>query len=153
MRLSHFMPSRIATVISSLERERSVSSILRMKTPLCFLARSQLNNAVLAPPTCRNPVGEGANLKRTCCCGDMARELSGSAGCRNDYIAFLLGSSFWRGFVHRRGAEAQRPDRRMTADAVNSKYFLIYRLKYRCSVKVSASARLCGERAQKRTMS
>ena len=34
--------------------------------PPIFLAYSQLYRAVRAPPTCRLPVGEGANLTRTC---------------------------------------------------------------------------------------
>jgi hypothetical protein len=39
-----------------------VSSILRTKLLLFFLAHSQANKAVLAPPICKKPVGEGANL-------------------------------------------------------------------------------------------
>src|SRR5215467_14191906 len=51
-------------VISSLERSTSVSSMRRMKTPFCFRANSQSNRAVLAPPTCRYPVGDGAKRTR-----------------------------------------------------------------------------------------
>jgi hypothetical protein len=36
---------------SSVERERSVSSILRMKTPPWWRANAQLKSAVRAPPT------------------------------------------------------------------------------------------------------
>jgi hypothetical protein len=43
----------------------SVSSILRIKTPLFFLAKRKLKRAVLAPPICKKPVGEGANLTLT----------------------------------------------------------------------------------------
>ena len=34
--------------------------------PPIFREYSQLYRAVRAPPTCRLPVGEGANLTRTC---------------------------------------------------------------------------------------
>lgn len=36
-----------------------------MNFPPVFRARSQLYRAVLAPPTCNDPVGDGANLTRT----------------------------------------------------------------------------------------
>jgi hypothetical protein len=39
-----------------------VSSIRSKNFPPVFLAKSQLNSAVLAPPTCKYPVGDGANL-------------------------------------------------------------------------------------------
>ena len=42
------------------------SAHLRMNLPPVLLAYSQLNSAVLAPPTCRLPVGEGAKRTRTC---------------------------------------------------------------------------------------
>ena len=48
---------------SSVERERSVSSMRRMKTPLWCRAKAQLKSAVRAPPTWKEPVGLGA--KRT----------------------------------------------------------------------------------------
>src|SRR5882672_2088900 len=50
-------------MFSSVERERSVSSMRRMKAPPWWRAKSQLKSAVRAPPTCRWPVGLGA--KRT----------------------------------------------------------------------------------------
>lgn len=36
-----------------------------MNFPFVFRASNQLNSAVLAPPTCNEPVGDGANLTRT----------------------------------------------------------------------------------------
>src|SRR6266550_6332054 len=50
-------------VFSSVERALSVSSIRSRNFPPSRRAKSQLNSAVLAPPTCRYPVGDGA--KRT----------------------------------------------------------------------------------------
>ena len=38
---------------------------LKTSFPPLFLAKSQLNKAVRAPPTWRRPVGDGANLTRT----------------------------------------------------------------------------------------
>jgi hypothetical protein len=38
----------------------------RMSLPPAFFAYSQLKRAVRAPPTCRLPVGDGANRTRTC---------------------------------------------------------------------------------------
>src|SRR5215470_16886247 len=52
-------------MFSSVERERSVSSIRRMKAPRWWRARSQLKSAVRAPPTWRWPVGLGAKRTRT----------------------------------------------------------------------------------------
>src|SRR5215510_12133440 len=52
-------------MFSSVERERSVSSIRRMKVPRWWRARSQLKSAVRAPPTWRWPVGLGAKRTRT----------------------------------------------------------------------------------------
>src|SRR6185295_4081688 len=57
--------SRIVRTLSSVERSWSVSSILRMKAPPLRRAKSQLNRAVRAPPTWRNPVGLGAKRTRT----------------------------------------------------------------------------------------
>ena len=39
---------------------------LRIILPPTLLAYNQLNSAVRAPPTCRLPVGDGANRTRTC---------------------------------------------------------------------------------------
>ena len=44
---------------------------LSMSLPPVFLAYRKLNNAVLAPPTCRLPVGDGA--KRTLVCSQLMR--------------------------------------------------------------------------------
>src|SRR5262245_56870398 len=55
----------MAALISALDRSRSVSSMRRMKAPSCWRANNQLKSAVRAPPTCRNPVGEGAKRTRT----------------------------------------------------------------------------------------
>ncbi len=54
----------MARVISSLERSRSVSSMRSTKAPPWRRANSQLKSAVRAPPTCRKPVGDGANRTR-----------------------------------------------------------------------------------------
>ena len=56
--------STMSSMFSSVERERSVSSMRRMKTPPWWRANSQLKSAVRAPPTCRCPVGLGANRTR-----------------------------------------------------------------------------------------
>src|SRR5215475_16151009 len=55
----------IETMFSSVDRERSVSSMRRMNAPRWWRAKSQLNSAVRAPPTCRCPVGLGAKRTRT----------------------------------------------------------------------------------------
>ena len=52
-------------MFSSVERERSVSSMRRMNAPPLWRAKSQLKSAVRAPPTCRWPVGLGAKRTRT----------------------------------------------------------------------------------------
>src|SRR5690625_7019793 len=54
------MPSRMACTELSLERSRSVSSMRRTNCPPVARAASQANSAVLAPPICKSPVGEGA---------------------------------------------------------------------------------------------
>src|SRR6266542_2038615 len=64
-RPSHRMASRMRSMYSSVERDRSVSSIRRMKTPPWWRANNQLNRAVRAPPTWRWPVGLGAKRTRT----------------------------------------------------------------------------------------
>src|SRR5229473_6605347 len=51
-------------VFSSVERALSVSSIRSRNFPPSRRANSQLNKAVLAPPTCRYPVGDGAKRTR-----------------------------------------------------------------------------------------
>ena len=63
-RRSQRIPSRMPATISSDERSASVSSMRRMNVPPWCRAKSQLNSAVRAPPTCRYPVGEGANRTR-----------------------------------------------------------------------------------------
>src|SRR6266849_2768676 len=62
---SHFSPSRMASMASLVERSRSVSSIRSSILPPRFLAYSQLNSAVRAPPMWRKPVGEGAKRVTT----------------------------------------------------------------------------------------
>src|SRR2546426_6587482 len=52
-------------MFSSVERERSVSSMRRTKAPRWWRANSQLKSAVRAPPTWRWPVGLGAKRTRT----------------------------------------------------------------------------------------
>ncbi len=51
-------------VFASVDRSRSVSSMRRMNVPPFLRAHSQLKRAVRAPPTCRYPVGLGANRTR-----------------------------------------------------------------------------------------
>eukprot|EP00966_Prymnesium_polylepis_P073966 1716429-Prymnesium_polylepis.1 len=46
-------------------RAVSVSSTRMMKSPLCCFAASHAKSAVRAPPTCSEPVGEGAKRVRT----------------------------------------------------------------------------------------
>jgi cytochrome P450 len=46
------------------ERSKSVSSMRRIRVPPKWRAKSQLNKAVRAPPTCKYPVGEGAKRTR-----------------------------------------------------------------------------------------
>ena len=55
--------SRICSTFSGVERSRSVSSIRSTNWPPSWRATSQLYSAVLAPPMCSAPVGDGA--KRT----------------------------------------------------------------------------------------
>lgn len=43
----------------------SVSSILKIHFPPCFRAKRWLYRAILSPPRCRGPVGEGAKRNRT----------------------------------------------------------------------------------------
>src|SRR5213083_972018 len=62
-RPSQVRPSRMTCVCSSVERALSVSSMRSRNFPPSRRAKSQLKSAVLAPPTCRYPVGDGA--KRT----------------------------------------------------------------------------------------
>src|SRR3989338_8706056 len=57
--------SRISSRNSFLERTRSVSSIRSRNWPPSCRAKSQLNRAVRALPTCRKPVGLGAKRTRT----------------------------------------------------------------------------------------
>src|SRR6185437_14635153 len=61
---SHCSPWRMPSTISGVERSRSVSSILRTSVPPSCRAKSQLNRAVRAPPTCKYPVGDGAKRTR-----------------------------------------------------------------------------------------
>src|SRR5262249_16423164 len=55
----------MASMYSSVERDRSVPSMRRMKAPPWWRAKSQLKSAVRAPPTWRWPVGLGAKRTRT----------------------------------------------------------------------------------------
>jgi hypothetical protein len=56
---------------ASVERFRSVSSTRNRKLPPWWRAKSQLNNAVRAPPICRKPVGEGAKRVTTVIAGGV----------------------------------------------------------------------------------
>ena len=47
------------------DRASSVSSTRIKNLPPVFFASNQLNSAVRAPPTCNEPVGDGANRTRT----------------------------------------------------------------------------------------
>ena len=59
----------IPCVHSGRPRASSVSSMRSTNRPPSRRASAQLNNAVRAPPTWKNPVGEGAIRKR----GTIAR--------------------------------------------------------------------------------
>src|SRR5664279_2837649 len=59
------MPSSMMRMLSSVLRERSVSSMRRMKRPPCLRAKSQQNRAVRTPPMCSRPVGDGAKRVTT----------------------------------------------------------------------------------------
>lgn len=62
---NHFKSCKTASSDSFVDLSMSVSSTLNTNLPSKeFLANSQLNKAVLAPPTCKFPVGDGANLTR-----------------------------------------------------------------------------------------
>src|SRR5579871_178446 len=61
---SQLRPEMMPSVHSARLRSTSVSSIRRMKVPLCCRAKSQLKRAVRALPTCKKPVGEGAKRTR-----------------------------------------------------------------------------------------
>ena len=50
---------------SSVERTRSVSSMRRRNRPLVARATSRQYSEVRTPPTCSEPVGEGAKRVRT----------------------------------------------------------------------------------------
>ncbi len=54
----------MASMSSGRLRSWSVSSIRRTRVPPCWRAKSQLNSADRAPPTCRYPVGAGAKRTR-----------------------------------------------------------------------------------------
>src|SRR3972149_8713610 len=72
---------------SSVERERSVSSIRRIKAPSWCRAKSQLKSAVRAPPTWRWPVGLGAKRTRTVPgVGLTVKTLPGEVGTRQDVL-------------------------------------------------------------------
>src|SRR5438552_18713733 len=58
------MPIRMPSTISAVERSKAVSSMRSTKVAPNRFAKSQLNSAVRAPPTCRYPVGEGAKRTR-----------------------------------------------------------------------------------------
>jgi len=62
---NHRKPSRIPSTSSGRFRSTSLSSTRRIIVPPCRRAKNQLNSAVRAPPTCKYPVGEGANRTRT----------------------------------------------------------------------------------------
>lgn len=83
---------------------RSVSSIRKIHLPFQFLANKWLNSAVLSPPRCRYPVGEGANLSRAspgagvaiaglveCCRTDAwVRDRKRDAAPIDDLMSFLM---------------------------------------------------------------
>ena len=54
----------MASMSSGRLRSWSVSSMRRTRVPPCWRAKSQLNSADRAPPTCRYPVGAGAKRTR-----------------------------------------------------------------------------------------
>ena len=73
VRPSHARSLSTACSDSRVERAVSVSSTRMMNLPPFFFARSQLKSAVRAPPTCSEPVGDGAKRVRCCIVGWRAR--------------------------------------------------------------------------------
>src|SRR6185295_686391 len=78
---SHVRPSKIARVLSSVLRARSVSSIRSRNWPPNLRAYSQLKSAVRAPPTWRYPVGDGAKRRRGAVVGPELDVGSLDGGC------------------------------------------------------------------------
>ena len=75
--------------LSRVDLAVSVSSTRKMNFPFVFFAYNQLNNAVLAPPTCKLPVGDGANRTRTVpSFGGIL--ISTSSGCATEEDADVL---------------------------------------------------------------
>ena len=61
----HLRDCIIWFLYSSFDLSLSVSSIRKKNEPYLFFENNQLNNAVLTPPICKGPVGDGANLVAT----------------------------------------------------------------------------------------
>ena len=55
------------------EQTMSVSSILKIHFPPCFRAKRWLYRAILRPPRCRGPVGEGAKRNKTMSLAERSR--------------------------------------------------------------------------------
>src|SRR5579863_7255093 len=64
LRFSHFNPSKMESTEAWVLRSTSVSSRRRIMVPLLWRAYNQLKIKVRALPTCRKPVGDGANRTR-----------------------------------------------------------------------------------------
>src|SRR5690606_41455915 len=65
----------------------------RMNTPLCFFAKSQFNTATRALPTCRLPVGLGANRVRIVSALEEGMDLSSQLLREPGDLRDLLGRS------------------------------------------------------------
>src|ERR1700726_661468 len=77
LRLSHFNPSKMESTEAWVLRSTSVSSNRRIMVPPLWRAYSQLKIKVRALPTCRKPVGEGANRTRGLASVDVEERDSG----------------------------------------------------------------------------
>src|SRR5262245_30653517 len=78
------------SMLASVERDRSVSSIRRMNWPPWWRAKSQLKRAVRAPPTCRWPVGLGAKRTRTDPVMRAAPDTASSAECTEFFMPQMI---------------------------------------------------------------
>ena len=61
---AHLSAAAISSAAPGTSRDWSVSSMRRMKLPLCLRANTWQKRAVRRPPRCRDPVGEGAKRVR-----------------------------------------------------------------------------------------
>src|SRR6266852_1353151 len=90
---SHFNPSKMELTEASVLRPTSVSSRRRIMVPPLWRAYNQLKIKVRALPTCKKPVGDGAN--RTRGLGGEAELIRNPFGCYGR----------WKSIVKLRSAE------------------------------------------------